>query len=66
MQHTEALLDTINLLNKHDKDFKDLCVRILNASLLWTGEDEKKNPALKTLRTRAGMFLNDPDYFSQD
>jgi hypothetical protein len=63
MTTTEALLDTIKLLNKHDKDFKDLCELILNASLLWTGEDEKKNPSLKTLRTKAGMFLNDPDYF---
>jgi hypothetical protein len=60
---TEALIDTIKLLDKHDKDFKQICEIILDASLLWNSEDEKKNPGLQILRTLAGKYLNDPDYF---
>jgi len=60
---TEALIDTIKLLDKHDKDFKQICEIILDASLLWNSKDEKKNPGLQILRTLAGKYLNDPDYF---
>jgi hypothetical protein len=36
---------------------RDLCEMIIAASLYWTGEDEEKNPALKTIRTLAGWYL---------
>lgn len=39
------------------KEFIDLCKKIIDASLYWTGEDEDKNPGLKTIRTLAGNYL---------
>ncbi|RLA02510.1 MAG: hypothetical protein DRI97_03920 [Bacteroidetes bacterium] len=63
MGHTEALIDTISLLNKHDMDFKNVCEVIIKASLYWTGADELNNPELKTMRTLARFYLEDPDYF---
>ena len=40
------------------KDLLDLCEKIIDASLYWTGEDEERNPTLKTIRTLAGFYLD--------
>ena len=40
-----------------DKDFKELCILIIEASLHWNGTDEEKNPTLKKLRTLAKYYL---------
>ena len=39
-------------------DLKDFCEKIIDLSINWTGEDEEKIPALKTIRTLAGYYLN--------
>ncbi len=41
-----------------NKDFLELCNLIIESSMYWTGEDEKKIPQLKRLRTLAGYYLN--------
>ena len=38
------------------KDFMDLCKKVLDASFYWTGEDEERNPMLKTIRTLASYY----------
>lgn len=40
------------------EEMKDLCEKIIAASLYWTGQDEEKNPLLKTIRTLAGYYLD--------
>lgn len=47
---------------KMNKDFLELCNLIIEASLLWTGEDEERNPLLKRIRTLAGYYLNSSEF----
>lgn len=47
---------------KMNKDFLELCELIIESSMYWTGEDEKKIPQLKRLRTLAGYYLNSDVY----
>ena len=42
-----------------NKELLELCRLIIAASLLWTGEDEEKNPQLKKIRTLAGFYLSE-------
>lgn len=49
--------DYLNKLTKARNDGCHLADTIIEASLYWTGEDEERNPALKTARTLAGLFL---------
>jgi hypothetical protein len=44
-----------------EKDFLELCNLIIEASLLWTGEDEERNPLLKRIRTLAGYYLRNEE-----
>ena len=39
-------------------DLNTFCNEILELSINWTGEDEEKIPALKTIRTLAGYYFN--------
>jgi hypothetical protein len=41
-----------------DEAAQELAKAIMDASLLWTGQDEEKNPSLKKARTLAGLLLN--------
>ena len=61
--HTEQLIKTLNILNRHDRDFKKLCEDIIQASADWTGMDEERNPLLRRIRTLAGYYLTEEDYF---
>ncbi len=47
-----------SILENIDRDAQELAKTIMDASLLWTGEDEEKNPGLKKARTLAGLLLN--------
>jgi hypothetical protein len=41
-----------------DKErLKELARIVMKASLYWTGDDEERNPALKTARTLAGLAI---------
>ena len=40
-------------------EFLNLCDLIIETSMYWTGEDEEKNPGLKTIRTLAGHYLSE-------
>jgi hypothetical protein len=44
-----------------NKDFLELCELIIEASILWTGEDEERNPHLKKIRTLAGFYLSEEE-----
>lgn len=44
---------------KLQKLAEEACNKIIEASLYWNGEDEVKNPVLKTARTLAGLFLEE-------
>jgi hypothetical protein len=46
-------------MDKYRKELKELCDVVVAASLYWTGEDEKKNPLLKRMRTLARMHLEE-------
>jgi hypothetical protein len=46
------------ILENVDEAAQELAKIIMDASLLWTGEDEEKNPGLKKARTLAGLLLN--------
>ena len=52
------LLDINDFKKEQTTDLNTFCNRILELSIYWTGEDEKKIPALKTIRTLAGHYLN--------
>jgi hypothetical protein len=57
--HTQALLDTIDLLNKRARQLKDICELVIAASLYWSSIDEEKKPYLKALRTTASLYLEE-------
>lgn len=44
-----------------NKDFFEICELIIESSMYWTGEDEKKIPQLKRLRTLAGYYLRNEE-----
>lgn len=39
-------------------DLETFCEKIIDLSITWTGTDEEQIPALKTIRTLAGYYLN--------
>ncbi len=51
-------VDLAKQIFKLSDNLTHLSNAVLAASLYWTGEDEKKNPGLKTIRTLAGYYLN--------
>jgi len=57
MENLKKVVAQLEDNSKSHKDFMELCEKIIDASMRWTGEDEEQNPMLKTIRSLAGYYL---------